>query len=225
MKMMIPANLKPWLMPALLGLAVLAVTGCQGPGYQKSDSVALNAQTAAVHVHGVLRDLDLATNTLHELVNQPATDAKPQFLRFSQALDRLSHSSKNSSERVKALGRNRTPYFEVWDKELLAIKDEEVRKRSQARRDEVRTQFDATIRQSLEAHDSVQPVVAFLSDVRTALSTDLTQKGLVSMQPLLGRAAELTGQAQGKLGKLATDLDSLSARMASYRVLEGKEVK
>jgi hypothetical protein len=182
----------------------------------------LNSQTASVHVQGVIRDLDLATNTLHELLNEPAADAKPQFLRFSQAVDRLRDSSKSSSERVKNLWRNRTPYFEAWDKELLAIKDEEVRKRSQARREEARTLFEATIRQSFEAHDSVRPVVAFLDDIRNALSTDLTQKGLASMQPLLGRAGELTGHAQGKLGRLATDLDSLSARMASYRVLEGK---
>jgi len=223
MKMIISAMMKPYLKPAVICFTAVVLVGCQGPGYQKSDSVALNSQTAATLVQGELRDLELATNTLHELVNQPAADAKPQFVRFSQAVDRLSASSKSAAERVKSVARNRAGYFEVWDKEILTLKDEEVRRRSQARREEAGKQFTATVRQSLEAQDSVQPVIGYLSDIRKALSTDLTRNGLASMQPLLPRAGELAGKAQTELNKLAVELDALSARMASYRVLDVKQ--
>jgi len=222
MKILNGSNLKMGLKLVVAGSVLLVVAGCQGPVYQKSDSVALNSQTVANLVQGELRDLELATNALHELVNRPDADAKPQYVRFSQAVDRLSASSKSATERVKSLGRNRAAYFEVWDKEILAIKDEEIRRRSQARREEAGKQFTATVRQSLESQDSMQPVLNYLGDIRKALSTDLTRSGLASIQPLLPRANELANNARIELDKLAVELDALSARMASYRVLDGK---
>lgn len=222
MKMNISRMMKSCWKAAAPAVLAIILCGCFGPGYRRSDAAASDAQVASVQVLGVIRDLELATNTLQELVSQPAADAKPQYLRFSEAVNRLEHTSSHSLELVRTLGRNRAPYFQIWDKELAAIKDEEVRRRSQARRDEVRKQFDDAIRQSFEAHDSVQPLLAYLRDVRKAISTDLTFKGLASVQPLLARTGELSGQAKGRLGQLATDLDALGARLSSYRVQEGK---
>jgi ABC-type transporter Mla subunit MlaD len=214
--------LRPGLRSALLFVLAAGLAGCHGPGYRKSDVAAVNTQEAATDVQAEIRDLDLATSALSELVNQPAADAKPQFQRFSTALDQLSDSAKRAASSVERMGRKRTAYFEVWDKEIAAIKDEEVRRRSQSRREEVRQQFETVSRRSDETQKALQPGISYLSDIRKALSTDLTRNGLASMQPMVARANESAATARTSLTQLATDLDALSARTSSSRVLDAK---
>src|SRR6185503_16846056 len=163
-------------------------------------------------VKNEIRDLDLAIAALNELVSKPEADSRPQFLRFSVTVYQLSLSTKRAEDSIGRMWRKRAAYFEVWDKEILAIKDEEVRRKSEARREEVSQQFDAVIRRSNEAHDTMSPVISYLRDIRKALSTDLTRDGLASMKPLATHANESAHSAKKGLMQLAADLDVLSAR-------------
>ena len=157
---------------------------------------------------------------LNDLVNQPATDAKPQFLRFSKALDRLAASDKKAGKGANHLTRKRAEYFEVWDKEIAAIKDAEIRQSSEDRKAEVSKQFDTAIRAYDEARGSMRPLVDYLTDIRTALSADLTRQGLTAAQPSVANAKEKAAKAQSALTQSATELDTLSTRIASFRVHE-----
>lgn len=210
------------LQASVLIVATVWFAGCRTAGYRKHDAAAWNSQAAAGEIQAEIREIEAVTGALEELVNQPATDAKPQFLRFSDAIDRLAVSTRRAGKGVDRLAYRRTGYFEVWDKEIAAIKDEEIRKSSEARKAEVARQFDSAIKEFDQAQDSLHPLIDYLIDIRTALSADLIRQGLTAAQPSAASAREKAGKVQSALTQSAAELDALSARMASYRVHDVK---
>ena len=210
------------LLTSLLSLAVAGLAGCQTAGYKKSDAAARDAQSCVALTQAVSTNLEAATGALNDLVNQPAGDAKPQFLRFSAALDRLVSSAKRADAGIARLGRKQAAYLQAWEKEIASIQDQDIRNRSETRKAEVNAQIIAANRQSDEARSARQPLMGYLQDIRNALSTDLTRPGLVAVQPWVINANESARKTQTALAQSATEWDVLSARLSSARVQEAK---
>ena len=57
-----------------------------------------------------------------------------------------------------------------------------IRERSEARKAEVFKHFEQVKRRYSEAQSTMQPLIAYLKDIRKALSTDLTPEGLKAMK-------------------------------------------
>ena len=209
-------------MASVLAVAIVWLTGCQTAGYKKSDAAAANAQVAAKCVQAESQELEATIGALNELVNQPATNAEPQFLKFDQALDRLLASASRAASEVNRISSKRAAYFAVWEQEIPTIQDPVTRRVSAAREADVRGEFDATIRGCHETQTNVQPLIVYLQDIRKALSTDLTRNGLFAIQSSVASANNRARIAQTALAQSAADLDTLSARTASFRVQEIK---
>jgi hypothetical protein len=205
-----------------LALGVVCLAGCQTAGYKKSDAAARDAQSCAALAQGVSTNLEATTGALNDLVNQPAEDAKPQFLRFQTALDRLVSAAKRSDAGVARLGHRQTAYLQAWEKEIASIQDQDIRNRSETRKAEVNAQIIAANRQSEEARSARQPLMGYLQDIRKALSTDLTRPGLNAVQPWVINANESARKTQTALTQSITEWDVLSARLSSARVQEAK---
>ena len=168
------------------------------------------------------RELEATLASLNELVTQPAADAKPQFLKFSAALDRLNAAAAQAGGSVNRMWQKRSAYLETWDKEIATINDEEIRRVSQGRKTEVSNQFDSTARRYDDGQKQLQPLIRYLNDIRKALSTDLTREGLAAAQASVDRANEKAREVQNVLAQSAAELDTLSARTASFRVRDTK---
>ena len=206
----------------LMAVAAACLVGCHTAGYKQSDAAALNAQTASEEVQVENKELEASLGALNQMVNQPAADAKPQFLRFSAALDRLAASARRAGGGVNRMWRRRSAYFQIWDKEIAGIADEEIRRASQSRKAEANQQFDHASRQYDQAQQQLWPLIGYLQDIRKSLSTDLTRQGLAAAQSSVGNANERARQVKTALDQLETELDTLSARTASFRVQDVK---
>lgn len=209
-------------MASAFALVIAGLAGCQTAGYQKSNAAALNSQVAAGYVQAESQQLQATITALNDLVNQPATNAEPQFLNFTQALNRLSASAKSADDEVKRIKSNRAAYFATWDNEIRNIQDPVTQSVSKAREADVRSMFDATLRAYDETRQNLQPLISYLQDIRKALSTDLTRNGLSAIKSSVASATERASHAEANLAQTAEELDTLSARTASFRVQEIK---
>jgi hypothetical protein len=206
----------------ILALAVVWLTGCHNTGYKKSDSASWNSQASAREVQYEVQQLDATLQALNDLVNQPAADAKPQFLKFEQELNRLVASTRRTEREVNRMWKRRAAYLAVWEKEIPTIQDPATRSLSEARKAEVSNHFDQVNGRYDEAQNGLLPVITYLQDIQTALSTDLTRDGLTAIKPSVNNANERAQGAKSALAQSATELDELSARTASFRVQEVK---
>lgn len=210
-----PGNALEILKLAALALLAFCLSGCMSTGYNKGDSAAHSLDRAAAEVQGQSHALDLTLAALSDLVNNPAPDLKPQFANFSHCVDQLVASSKRSESAATNVNRKGTAYFDAWETQLATVKYDVIRNQGEARRTEVKKNFDDVESQYHEAQSALLPLIDYLQDVRKTLSADLTLGGLQSAKPFLANAQENATKVQTALAKVSTQLASSGASLST----------
>jgi hypothetical protein len=199
----------------LLISALLCATGCQHAGYQKGDAASKSLQRAALEIQAQSKAIDVAVGTLTDLVAHPAPDLKPQFRRFSVAVDRLEDTVKRTERTRERMELKSVEYFQTWDKQTAGIQYGIVRDQSETRRAQVTNQFESVNARYLDAQGVVRPLLSYLNDIRTVLSVDLTPAGLNSVQGIASNAENNARKVQVALQKLSDELRTSGAGWSS----------
>jgi len=172
------------------------LAGCSTTGYERGDAAARSLQNAAAEVQIQSRELRFTMSTLETLVNKPAVDLKPQFDTFSKSLNRLQAAVARNQRAAEAVVAKNAEYLASWDRQITNMNYEVVRTRSVERRGEVTDRFAAVTRRYAEARTVMRPLLAYLTDIRRALSSDLTLAGLEAIKPIVSNAGENAGKVQ-----------------------------
>jgi hypothetical protein len=201
-----------------LTLAALAagLAGCSTTSYERGDAAGRSLQNAAAEVQIQSRELRFTMSTLETLVNKPAVDLKPQFDTFSKSLNRLQAAVARNQRAAEAVVAKNAEYLASWDRQITNMNYEVVRTRSVERRGEVTDRFEAVSRRYAEARTVMRPLLAYLNDIRLALSSDLTLAGLEAIKPIVSNAGENAGKVQLALARLTTELNDSGVRVSSH---------
>ena len=209
-------------MAAVGALTLLCAGGCASGNYQKADAASESLRRASIQIDAENHAIDLALARLDSLVNKPAPDLKPQFKQFSEALDHLVAASDRAEKAAADAHHKSNEYFRNWDKEVAAINFEAVKEQSVSRKTQVSNEFNTVDQRYRENQAVVIPLISYLRDIRTALSTDLTPGGLESVKPLAENAGQNARKVQGALDRLTSDLSASRTQFSSV-VLRGPE--
>jgi len=194
---------------------VMILAGCATRGYEKGDAASATLMSAAGEVQAEARQLELTVNALNDLVNKPPADLRLQYEGFSANLDQLTKTAGRNEAAIRRVGQTSAAYFQSWDKDLATMNFEAVRVRSQERKTEVTTNFDALYNSYRETQTTVQPLLDYFYDIRKALGADLTPAGLDAMKSTVSNVNTNAAKVQTALSKLADDLAGLSSKMSS----------
>jgi hypothetical protein len=194
---------------------VCLLAGCASAGYQKGDVAAISMQKAATEVQVEGRALDQTIVTLKDLLSATNGDLRPPFKRFSKSLDGLIATAQRTQNTGRSVQEKNAAYLQAWDQQLQTIDYQHIRDLSEARRAEVTNRVEVVNRRYQESQAAVQPLIAYLLDIRKALSTDLTPAGLESLKGIVQNANDNVAKVQTALEALTGELTNSSARMAS----------
>lgn len=200
---------------AMACLAAVALSGCNSPGYRKSDAVALSMKSAAMEVQVESQQLQQTMGSLNKLVNQPEGDLRISFKEYSASLDRLKASAGRTQATGRRMAQKGVEYFQAWDKQLQEIDYQHVRDLSSARRTEVTNRFTTIEQRYQESQAAVDPLITYLQDIRTALNTDLTPAGVESLKGVVQNADSSADKLRTALQALTVELVNSSTRFAS----------
>jgi hypothetical protein len=201
-------------------LALLYFSGCASGNYKKADAASDSLRKAAIQIDAENHAIDVTLVKLDDLVNKPAPDLKPKFKSFSASVDRLVGSARQAEKAAEVAGRKSADYFRGWDKETAAINFQAVREQSVSRKTQVSDEFNTVNQRYRENQAVIEPLISYLQDIRTALSTDLTAGGLQSVKPLAENAEQNARKVQAALTRLTTDLSASRTQMSSVVVPE-----
>jgi hypothetical protein len=112
---------------------------------------------------------------------------------------------------MKSQGKD---YFARWDKESAQIQNEDIRTRSETRRNEVASRFDRISEQYDETRTAFRPFMSDLRDVQKFLSTDLTTDGLAAIKDSAAKATQDAVPVKEALGRLSDEFKSLGLSMS-----------
>ncbi len=198
----------------LLAIA-LVVVGCASPGYKKGDAAAVSVQNAAAEVQAESRTLDLTVGALRDLVNQPNGDLRQPYQHFCSSLNRFEAEARRTQNSGRRMVESNAAYLQAWDKEMANLEYQHVRDLSQTRKSEVSNRFDAVHHRYEESQAVVQPLTAYLEDIRKALGTDLTPAGIEALKGIAQNADANAAKVQTALAALTAALNDSGARMSS----------
>jgi hypothetical protein len=196
-------------------VAMISLNGCTSTGYQKGDVAASSMQRAAAEVQLEGRAMDQTMASLHDLISQTNGDLAGSFKRYSRSLDQLIASAQKTDNTGREVEEKNAAYLAEWDKQLAAIDYGHIHEISEARRTAVTNSLDAIQRRYRESQAAVQPLISYLVDIRTALSTDLTMGGLDALQGVAKNANDNVAKVQTALDALSTELTTSSAGLSS----------
>ncbi len=183
--------------------------------YNRAGKTSTSLQDTAVSIDKGEMQIDAVLVALSDLVNNPGSDLKPQFKQFEGSVDKLSSLAKDVREQAVAMQEKGAAYFQQWDADLATIQDEDIRSRSTERKNTVATRFDRVRSSYATTNAAFVPFMSRLTDVRTALTTDLTNGGLNSVRRAADQADIDAVPLREALRQLSSDFKVLGLSLSS----------
>jgi len=197
----------------LLGwLVVLA--GCATSGYQTNERTATTLETLANRIQLAGAQMDLAVTELNNLINNPQPDLRPQFNRFTAAVNKLDSLSTSVQKADADLQSRGTVHFASWDKEVATIQNEVIRSQAQARKLEVLTRFNNLRNNCLTVLTGYAPVQSDLRDMQRYLNSDLTLGGLAAVKDSAQRITQEATPVREGVSQLVTEMKFLAVAVS-----------
>jgi hypothetical protein len=207
------------LLIAVAALTVAAattfITGCQSAGYDEGNKTAADIQAAADRIAAVPAQIDAVVASLNDIVNKPAADLRPQYQLFADNVAKVEASAKAVAAARKSMGEKQKEFFAKWDEQLAQIKNEDIRARSQSRKDEVNKHLLAIKTSYLEAATAFKPFMANVKDVQKYLSVDLTTGGVAAIKDTVTKVNESAVPLNTAIAKVAEEFKALGVSMSS----------
>jgi len=205
-----------------LAFAVVAgaVTGCATTAYQKAvgTSNALTESSAMIAKGGALIDETLVK--LNDLVSNPRPDLRNQFNAFDNSVNELGSAAKDVTIKAEQMKLQGAAYFKDWDKESAKMQNEDIRHRSEVRKNEVTSRFNR-ITQNYEATKAAFiPYMSDLRDVQKFLSVDLTSGGLEAIKDVAAKATNHSVPLKESISNLSEEFKSLGVSMSSKAAIK-----
>lgn len=190
------------------------ITGCASDNYNKSANTAATLTQSARMITKGNRLIDESLADLNDLVSNPNPDLRKQFKTFNNAVDELGVLAQDIASKAEEMKSQGADYFARWDKELAQIQNEDIRGRSETRRNEVASRFDRMSQQYDQSRTAFQPFLSDLRDVQKFLSTDLTAGGLAAIKDTAAKATQDAVPLKETLARLSDEFKSLGLSMS-----------
>lgn len=200
---------------ASVAILISLLTGCASTGYDKAQATSGTLEKAAQNIRKGNGQIDAVLFALSSLVDSPAADLKPQFNKYRDAVDKLESLYSDVRKQVADMQANGANYFSSWDLELAKIQNEDIRSRSTDRKNMVAAHFERVRASYSQAKIDFAPFMTELKDIRTALATDLTSGGLVSIRPSVQNAQDDATPLRISLTRLEEDFKTLGVALSS----------
>ena len=199
----------------ILATTIGLATGCASTGNDKSASTtkSLAKSSHLIDKGTVLIDQTLAK--LNDLVSNPNPDLRKQFDAFNSSVNDLGSTARDVSSKADEMKAQGAAYFTKWDEETARMKNEDIRHRSQARKQEVAASFARISQQYDDTKTAFQPFMSDLRDVQNYLNTDLTAGGLAAIKDVAAKSASDAIPLKESMGNLSKAFKSLSLSMST----------
>ncbi len=172
-------SVRPSIVRAFLVCAFAA--GCASPGHEKADNISSEMDDLRLAIVKLQQEVSAASASLGEIVD-PGADPKAAYEHLDDSADELEDALERTDDRLASLRKKAQSYFEDWQKGTAAISDPDLQKLSEERRAKLDAALDEIEERMQHARGEVAAYAAFIKDLRTYLSADLSPAGIDSIR-------------------------------------------
>lgn len=162
----------------MIGLATLLASATQASQEQLANSI----KDAHVETTRTAAQLQKTLDTLNVLTKQKKGDLRPAYSNYCAQVAKTVEVAESTKMRIQWMAGDGKKYFKDWQEMVNGIANESLRKKSQKRLDDVKESYDKVEASLRQAGDKFKPFLSDLSDIQTALSTDVTAGGVKAIK-------------------------------------------
>ena len=199
----------------ILATAMGLATGCASTGNDKSASTVKSLARSSKLIDKSTVLIDQTQARLNDLVSNPNPDLRKQFDAFNSSVNDLGSTAQEVSDKADEMKAQGAAYFTKWDEETAKMQNEDIRHRSQERKQEVAANFARISQQYDDTKTAFQPFMSDLRDVQNFLNTDLTAGGLAAIKDVAAKSASDAIPLKESIGNLSEAFKSLILSMST----------
>lgn len=207
-------SLSKYLSPAAaLVCAGALFTGCSSPKAVKSaDTAGSSLQALADSLEKGRSQVAKVMTALNEVV-AAAADPKKPYGKFSSevaSLDKIAADTRGRAEKMKATLKE---HYALWDQELAAISNPDLKQQSMTRKAEVTKAFEDIKDSFNQVSLTFKPYMKNLQDLDRYLATDLSAKGITGAGNMINGLKTESVNVQRDIQAAAKKITDLQASM------------
>jgi predicted nucleic acid-binding Zn-ribbon protein len=193
---------------SLLALTALVSTACKSSDQGATTGTTIT--TASEQLAKAATQLDATVASLHSIVETPAADLTVQRSAFEDSLDDLESTIKSMHSTSADMTTNGDLFLAEWDNRIRTIQNEDIREKSEDRRKAVEAGFTKAKKKYGECKTELEPIMRDLSDIRTALKSDLTMHGIDALKPEVKRISKDSKSVSEDLRELSKQFSDVA---------------
>ena len=203
----------------IAGFACLALlpSGCSTPkAVSSADSAASSMQSLADNLEKGRAQVAATMTALNEVVIS-AADPKKAYSKFSSEVGALNKAATNARERSDKMKATVKEHYALWDQELAAISNPDLKQQSVTRKAEVSKAFEDIKNSFVQVSITFKPYQKDLQDLNRYLATDLSAKGIAGASGTIGKLKTESVAVQRDIQAAATKIKELQASMGKLK--------
>lgn len=198
-----------------LAVAIAALAGCSSEPASPAARTGAKITDAADKINEGSAKIDMTLAALNDLVSNPSGDLAPKFQKFNASVDELQVTAIGVSNRVAEMRTSGTDYFKDWDQQIAQIKNEDIKNRSADRKNQVQKEFTDIKLAYTQASMAFRPFMSDLTDIQSALRTDLTAGGVSAVKGAAEKAKADGAQLKSSVDALSSEFKDLGVAMGT----------
>jgi hypothetical protein len=191
-------------MGAALGLALVALSGCESAGHEKADTTAANMDTLRGDLAKLKEKSTAAYSAASNLIDKADSDPKPAFAAFQAEVKNYESARAAVVDHQKTMKSNTNDFFASWEKQTASITDPDVKQKSIERRAKLQKSIETVDKAMEGVIAETTPYSATLKNLEVYWSNDLTSGGITMMKDKVGDAKK----ASKSIGEKCDDVTS-----------------
>ena len=174
------------------------------------ETLANAVNNAIAEVNATNAQLSETMKSLNALMaSRPGEDLRPAYQAYVQNVEKTRQAADTTRRRYEQMNADSNNYFSTWRADNRKIANRDIRAKANQRLEQVRQEYRGSVASLKAAAEQFRPFLSDLTDIQTALSNDLTGKGLSSLSATAKKANFDHDQVQREINEAASHLNAM----------------
>ena len=189
------------------------LAGCATTGHKQGAKTASSMNDAQDELLKTKGQIEATTTILNEFGKQEGIDLPTQYKEFGKAIDSVESQFRKARKRVEKVNEEGTKFFQEWEKEAALITNQDLKDRSEKRKNNLLGSFNKIGASMQPAEETYNAFMSDLRDIEKYLSIDLTPEGLVEISDTIKKANADGSKLQKQIDAVIAELSRVTAEM------------
>jgi hypothetical protein len=191
---------EPWITGRRVALTLGLATLMSLTAYADQEALRKGVGDALTEVNATKSQLAATMSSLNALLaTKPGDDLRPAYQAYVENVDKTKRAAATTQQRFDQMNNDSANYFSSWKADNDTISNPQLQKVATHRLEQVQKNYGNAVASLQAASAKFTPFLSDLGDIQTALSNDLTAKGLKAEKGVFEKANHDHGEVQKEI--------------------------